>query len=176
MESINLQLIMKIISSILMTNKEIFDIDIDVDSFKKANMPKNLVYELGVPSERTMPEFIQEDLLKMITSRVQKLDLIRNRIEVESVVKEKYRLIDFNSAYDYLSSGKLSYYLSYFKHISDIFDLDFFTNKLASSAQTIANIEKMVLSGVPFWEDGDEALLDNFSEGDQEEEESPMAA
>jgi len=34
----------------------------------------------------------------------------------------------------------------------------------------------MVLSGVPFWEDGDEALLDNFSEGDQEEEESPMAA
>lgn len=139
-------------------------------------MPKNLVYELGVPSERTMPEFIQEDLLKMITSRVQKLDLIRNRIEVESVVKEKYRLIDFNSAYDYLSSGKLSYYLSYFKHISDIFDLDFFTNKLASSAQTIANIEKMVLSGVPFWEDGDEALLDNFSEGDQEEEESPMAA
>ena len=29
-------------------------------------MPKNLNYELGVPSERTMPEFIQEDLLKMI--------------------------------------------------------------------------------------------------------------
>ena len=26
-------------------------------------MPKNLNYELGVPSERTMPEFIQEDLL-----------------------------------------------------------------------------------------------------------------
>jgi hypothetical protein len=35
----------------------------------------------------------------------------------------------------------------------------------------------MVLSGVPFWEDGDEALLENFSEGDQEEEEeSPKAA
>ena len=33
-------------------------------------MPKNLNYELGVPSERTMPEFIQEDLLKMITLRV----------------------------------------------------------------------------------------------------------
>lgn len=34
----------------------------------------------------------------------------------------------------------------------------------------------MVLSGVPFWEDGDEALFDNVSEGDQEEEESPKAA
>ncbi len=33
----------------------------------------------------------------------------------------------------------------------------------------------MVLSGVPFWEDGDEALFDNVSEGDQEEE-SPKAA
>lgn len=33
-------------------------------------MPKNLVYELGIPSERTMPEFIQEDLLRMVTSRV----------------------------------------------------------------------------------------------------------
>jgi hypothetical protein len=34
----------------------------------------------------------------------------------------------------------------------------------------------MVLSGVPFWEDGDEALIDNVSEGDQEEEESPKVA
>ena len=34
----------------------------------------------------------------------------------------------------------------------------------------------MVRSGVPFWEDGDEALFDNVSEGDQEEEESPKAA
>ena len=99
--------------------------------------------------------------------------MIRNRIEVETVVKEKYRLIDFSSSYDYLSSGKLPYYLSYFKHISDIFDLDFFTNKLASSAQTIANIEKMVLSGVPFWEEGDEALLEDLGEEDQEEVESP---
>lgn len=34
----------------------------------------------------------------------------------------------------------------------------------------------MVLSGVSFWEDGDEALLDNVSDGDQEEEETPKAA
>jgi len=33
----------------------------------------------------------------------------------------------------------------------------------------------MVLSGVPFWEDGDEALLENVSEGDQDEE-TPKAA
>lgn len=33
----------------------------------------------------------------------------------------------------------------------------------------------MVLSGVPFWEDGDEALLENVSEGDQDEE-TPKSA
>lgn len=33
----------------------------------------------------------------------------------------------------------------------------------------------MVLSGVPFWEDGDEALLENVSEGDQDEETSKSA-
>ena len=58
--------------------------------------------------------------------------------------------------------------MQYFKSVSNIFDLEFFTNKLASSAFTIANVEKMVLSGVPFWEDGDDAL---FGDSDSEDEE-----
>ena len=52
----------------------------------------------------------------------------------------------------------------------NIFDLEFFNNKLASSAFTIANVEKMVLSGVPFWEDGDDALFDDSDENEEEEQ------
>jgi len=62
-------------------------------------------------------------------------------------------------------------YLSYFKSISNIFDLEFFINKLASSANTISNVEKMVLSGVPFWEEGDDALFGDMDEEEESEEE-----
>jgi hypothetical protein len=51
--------------------------------------------------------------------------------------------------------------LTYFKSISNIYDLEFFTNKLASSANSMCNLEKSVLSGVPFWEEGDDSLFDD---------------
>jgi hypothetical protein len=57
--------------------------------------------------------------------------------------------------------------LQYFKSISNIYDLEFFANKLASSANSMCNVEKMVLSGVPFWEEGDDSLF-----GDMEGTES----
>jgi hypothetical protein len=85
-------------------------------------------------------------------------------------MKEKARLVEFAQAFDYGTSGKAQHYLSYFKSISNIFDLEFFTNKLASSSNTIANVEKMVLSGVAFWEEGDEALFADMDEGSESEE------
>jgi len=54
--------------------------------------------------------------------------------------------------------------LTYFKSISNIYDLEFFTNKLASSSNTICNLEKMVLSGAPFWEEGDDSLFGDDNE------------
>ena len=91
--------------------------------------------------------------------------------DVDQIVKEKSRLVEFAEAYDYLSGGRAVHYLSYFKSISNIFDLEFFTNKLGSSAHTIANVEKMVLSGVPFWEEGDDALFGDMDEEEESEEE-----
>ena len=88
----------------------------------------------------------------------------------DSLIKEKSRLVEFAQAYDYGVSGKAQHYLSYFKSISNIFDLEFFTNKLASSSNTIANVEKMVLSGVAFWEEGDESLFADMDDGSESEE------
>ena len=79
-------------------------------------------------------------------------------------------MVEFAEAFDYSHAGRALSYLSYFKSISNIFDLEFFTNKLASSANTISNVEKMVLSGVPFWEEGDDALFGDMEEEESEEE------
>ena len=57
--------------------------------------------------------------------------------------------------------------MQYFKSISNIYDLEFFANKLASSANSMYNFEKISLSGVPFWEEGDDSLF-----GDMEGTES----
>ena len=83
------------------------------------------------------------------------------------------RLVDFEEAYDY-SKGtlKICQFLSYWKSIANIFDLEFFVNKLSSSAQSMSNVEKMVLSGVPFYEEGDDTL---FADGPIEEEEEEAA-
>ena len=90
-------------------------------------------------------------------------------------MQERNRYVVFQEAYDYSAGGIADKYLKYFKAISNIFDLEFFTNKLASSAQSIANVEKMVLSGVPFYEESDDALFGDMSgeETGNEEEEKP---
>ena len=81
--------------------------------------------------------------------------------------------MEFDQAYDYSSCGKLPLFYQYFKMISNIFDIEFFTNKLGSSVNTISNLEKMVLSGVTFWDDGDDTLfagMDSASESEPEPE------
>lgn len=39
-------------------NKEIMEIEYDMEAFKKANMPNNLNYNLGSLADKTLPEFI----------------------------------------------------------------------------------------------------------------------
>jgi hypothetical protein len=134
-------------------------------------MPRALNYELGVPSEKTLPEFMCRNSLEKIRGRVQKLTYVDSR-DVDAIVKEKTRLVEFGEAYDYAAGGKAVYILSYFRSIANIFDLEFFTNKLASSANTIANVEKMVLSGVPFWEEGDEALFGDLDDEEESEDDA----
>jgi hypothetical protein len=101
---------------------------------------------------------------------VSKLTLADSR-DIDATLKEKSRLVEFTEAFDYSLAGRASSYLSYFKSMNNIFDLEFFTNKLASSAKCIANLEKMVLSGVPFWEEGDEALFGDMDDDEEESEE-----
>ena len=154
----------------LPSNLEVLQIDVDIDAFKKANMPHNFNYFLGVPADKTLPEFICDDPLERVMMRVSKITLADSR-DLDATLKEKSRLVEFTEAFDYSVAGRSSSYLSYFKSVNNIFDLEFFTNKLASSAKCIANLEKMVLSGVPFWEEGDDALFGDMDDDEESEEE-----
>ena len=42
---------------------------------------------------------------------------------------------------------------------------------MASSANTIANVEKMVLSGIPFWEEGDDSFFGDSEDDNGSEDE-----
>jgi hypothetical protein len=55
--------------------------------------------------------------------------------------------------------------------VSNIFDIEFFTNKLGSSAKTISNLETMVLSGVTFWDEDDDTLFSGMESSSESESE-----
>ena len=50
------------------------------------------------------------------------------------------------------------------RHFSNLFDLEFFANKLPSKAFSLAGLEQCVLAGIPFWEESDESLLEDSDE------------
>jgi hypothetical protein len=145
------------------------NLDVNVEKFKQANLPSNFNYELGSQTEEIQSEFASDNLLQQIKAKVPKLTLTESR-DVDLVVKDRFRLVEFQEAFDYNESGKLVRYLRYWKQVSNIYDLEFFINKLGSSAFSMANVEKMVLSGVPFYEEGDDALFGDMDEEESEQE------
>jgi hypothetical protein len=46
-----------------------------------------------------------------------------------------------------------------FTALQNLFDLELFQSKLTSNAKTLADLEKSVLSGLPFWEISEEELM-----------------
>ena len=47
------------------------EMDVNMENFKKVNMPTNLNYDLGVPAEKGMAELISYDPLLKIFMKVQ---------------------------------------------------------------------------------------------------------
>lgn len=142
-----------------------------MDKFREANMPGCFNYDFGSANDNRLTEFAGNNGLGLIQKRLPKLTLT-DSIEVDQVVKDKSRLVEFEEAYDYNTTSNVVKLLRYWKQVSNIYDLEFFINKLASSAFAIANVERMVLSGVPFYEDdGDESnFVSEMDEEDSNEE------
>jgi hypothetical protein len=161
----------------LPSNTEILELQLHMDKFKEVNLPDCFNYDLGNSNENKPAEFASRNSLELIRKRLPKLTLA-DSIDADAVIKEKGRLVEFEQAYDYNSASNVVRFLRYWKQVSNIFDLEFFMNKLASSAFVIANVEKMVLSGVPFYDDeGDDSnFVSDLEENESDQEEEDAAA
>mgnify|MGYP000474566496 CR=1 FL=1 len=65
----------------------------------------------------------------------------------------------------------------YLRQFQNLFDLEFFYNKLPSRSFSIAGLEQSVMSGLPFWEDfddGDDLSSDEYL--DNQNTNNPMYA
>jgi hypothetical protein len=75
--------------------KEIVELEWDIDNFKKINLPKNLVYDVGNISEQILPEFMCEDILSKVKQKLPSITYIANSRDVDTVLKERNRLVEF---------------------------------------------------------------------------------
>jgi len=63
----------------------------------------------------------------------------------------------------------------YFRQFQNLFDLEFFANKLPSKSFSIAGLEQNVMSGLPFW-DEEEGDYDSDEYLDNTDTNNPMYA
>lgn len=75
-------------------NREICELQIDIDAFKRHNMPNNMQFNLGSPADKILPEFINDEPFKKMLKRLPQFQMADTR-DFEGVLKAKGRIIDF---------------------------------------------------------------------------------
>ena len=83
-------------------------------------------------------------------------------------------MVDFKECYSYTGNRVLAQ-IYYFRQFQNLFDLEFFSNKLPSRSFSIAGLEQNVLSGVPFW-DEEEGEFDSDDYLEHQDVNDPMYA
>ena len=114
------------------------------------------------------PEFFVNDQKSLLVKRGFKFTPLDLK---ETEAKERF--VDFRESYHYETS-MVTRYLMYFKQVSNLFDLEFFVNKLPSRAHSAAAMETSVLSGLPFWEEGEDALFNDDDPYNDNDENNPQ--
>jgi hypothetical protein len=111
----------------------------------------------------------------LIKPRLPKLTPIDITV-AESQLMNHQRVADFKECYKFTGNRTLNY-LYYMRQFQNLFDLEFFANKLPSKSFSIAGLEQSVLSGAPFWEDAaDENDVSSDEYLDNTNVNSPMYA
>ena len=141
---------------------EVLGINPQAPAFKTTNLDGLFKYELGDPTGEDSlkkPEFSANDQLSLIRKRVPRLTTMDVK-ESREAARERGRYVDFKQSYDY-SGNYVVQHLYYMRQLCNLFDLEFFANKLPSKAFSIAGLEQHVMAGLPFWEESDESFLDD---------------
>jgi hypothetical protein len=107
--------------------------------------------------ELQKPSLLMNEQLELIKTKLPKLTHIDIK-EVDSAAKDRLRLVDFRESYN-LKGNTTMMQIYYFRNLHNLFDLEFFCNKLPSKTRSIAGLEHHVSCGLPFWEEGDDAIF-----------------
>ena len=137
---------------------EVLGIHPSTQAFKAANMGELFKFELGDPTGEDYdrkPEFSSNDQKALIRKRVPHLTVMDVK-ESREASRGRLRFVDFKESYNY-ESNVVVQYLYYMRQLSNLFDLEFFANKLPSKTFSIAGLEQHVMAGLPFWEESDDA-------------------
>ena len=125
--------------------------------FTSLNHSKLYKFDLGNPDVKdeygkpVLSEFVVNNQSSLIKPRLPKLTPIDISV-AESQLMNHQRVADFKECYKFTGNRTLNY-LYYMRQFQNLFDLEFFANKLPSKSFSIAGLEQAVLSGAPFWED-----------------------
>lgn len=120
-------------------------------------------YDLGSGEDfERPPEWNSNDQKTLIRKKLPRLT-VTDLKESKDTQKDRSRFVDFKQNYNY-EGNIVVQYLYYLRQMSNLFDLEFFANKLPSKTFSVAGLEQHVMSGLPFWEESDEGLLEDSDE------------
>jgi hypothetical protein len=88
------------------------------------------------------PSLLMNEQLELIKNKLPKLTHIDIK-EVDSAAKDRLRLVDFRESYN-LKGNTMMMQIYYFRNLQNLFDLEFFCNKLPSKTRSIAGLEHHV--------------------------------
>lgn len=86
-------------------------------------------------------------MIKQRCPNIKEIDLK----EAEKNQETKGRFVDFRHSFT-IADTLIFKYLHYFRNLQNLFDLEYFKNKLSTRSHTMAQLELCVNSGLPFWE------------------------
>ncbi|CDW82479.1 UNKNOWN [Stylonychia lemnae] len=170
----------------LPSNKEILRLPSTYDQVRQLDLKHLYQFDIDLTSvnkKKLIPNFKKNNQHKILQQRLTKMIHYESK-DLENIYKEKQRFVEFQNSYSYQYhpnyttnyqngqqiSPHLQSIVKYFKSLQNLLDLELFQNKIASNAQTLASLERNVLCGLPFWEEGDDALFDNSNQNNEEDE------
>ena len=154
--------------------KEIHDIEPQISIFHGINHSNLYQFDLGDPEDKDeygrpkLSEFTENKQHKLVKIRLPTVTPV-DAHQAEAQFTNNQRNVDFSECYKFTGNSVLNY-LYYLRQFCNLFDLEFFANKLPSKSFSIAGLEQCVLSGIPFWEDhedGDDLSSDEYLDNQQ---------
>ena len=126
--------------------QEVFSIDAQLAEFNRLNYAGLYQFDFGDPDRRDdedrpiPPEWADNNQRKLIKARIPKLTPL-DMTQADSSLATNGRAADFAECYQFGEGNRVLAQLFYLRQFQNLFDLEFFANKLPSKSYSIAGLE-----------------------------------